>query len=195
MGKVTKAASHLSEAEIQCLMKQSPCFWRQRRWLIIHSALVAPSPAVEIAQRVGVSTHTVHQLISRYNRLGPEAIETPGKAQRQRAYLSLKEEEEFLSHLTQLALKGQLTTVAEIKITLEERLSHPVHQATVYRLLSRHEWKKKAPRPRHTAAEKNQQEEFKKTSLRPSNSSWLTGPPTIPVKFSLPRLMKADSAG
>ena len=169
MSRVTSSASHLSEAEILSRMKQGTCFWRQRRWMIIHYALVSPSPASEIAQRLGVSKHTVHQLISRYNRIGPEAIETPGKGQRQRAYLSLEEEAEFLSDLTQLACEGQLTTVAHIKITLEEHLSHPVHQSTVYRLLSRHEWQKKAPRPRHTKAEENEQEEFKKTSLLLSN--------------------------
>ena len=169
MSRVTKAASHLSEVEILSRMKQGTCFWRHRWWMIIHYALVSPSPAQEIAQRLGVSKHTVHQLISRYNRIGPEAIETPGKGQRQRAYLSLEEEAEFLSDLTQLAQEGQLTTVAHIKITLEEQLSHPVHQSTVYRLMKRHEWQKKAPRPRHTGADPDQQEAFKKTSLRLSN--------------------------
>jgi len=165
MGKVTKAANHLSVTEILDRMKQPTPFWCLRRWMIIHHALVSPSPAPEIAQRFGVSKHTVHQLISRYNRLGPAALETPGPGQRQRAYLNLDNEQQFLNHLKEEAADGKLTTVAEIKSRLENHLGQPVHPSTVYRLLSRHEWKKKCPRPRHILSDPNEQEDKKKTSL------------------------------
>lgn len=164
MSKVTKASDHLTEAEIKNRMKQAKSFWLIRRWMIIYHAKVSPGPAAEIAQRLGVSVHTVHQLISRYNRHGPQAVEPPGKAQRQRAYLSLEQEEQLLNQLTQQAGDGRLTTAPEIQRKLEEHLSHSVHQSTVYRLLSRHNWKKKHPRPRHVDADPQKQEAFKKTS-------------------------------
>lgn len=63
MSKVTKAANHLNAAEILDRIKHSKSFWRIRRWMIIHHALVCPSPASEIAQRFCVSKHTVHQLL------------------------------------------------------------------------------------------------------------------------------------
>ncbi|MDD3579960.1 MAG: winged helix-turn-helix domain-containing protein [Desulfobacca sp.] len=43
------------------------------------------------------------------------------------------------------ALTGQVARVAEIKATLERRVSHQVHKTTVYRLLKRHGWRKWFP--------------------------------------------------
>ena len=48
-------------------------------------------------------------------------------------------------------------------ITLHSGLAEQtVHKSTIYRLLSRHGWRKVVPRPTHVNADKNKQEEFKK---------------------------------
>jgi Homeodomain-like domain-containing protein len=79
MARVTHAAPHLPLAEVKNRMRTDPRDdWRQR-WLIIYNALVEPRSAEEIARHCGVSKATVHAVISRYNRLGVAAIETPGK--------------------------------------------------------------------------------------------------------------------
>ena len=163
MGKVTVVAEHLTVGEIEELIKRNVGFWRTQRWLAIRHALVEPSPASKIAQHVGLSTQTVHNLVSQYNRYGVSAVETPGKSQRQRAYLTLSEEKEFLSDFMEKAERGQVSTAKEIKAGLEKKLGHSIAESTVYRLLKRHGWRKIAPRPRHVKSDPVKQDSFKKT--------------------------------
>lgn len=164
MGKVTRAEEHLSEAQIMERIKAAKGFWRVQRWMVIRHALVDPSPAAKIAEHVGVAVQTVHNLVSQYNRFGPQAVETTGRGCRGRAYLSMEEERRFLEPFIARAEAGQFTTAAEIKAEFEELVGGPVHESTIYRLLKRHGWRKLAPRPRHTKADPVEQEEFKKTS-------------------------------
>ena len=164
MGNVTKAASYLSEEEIFKKIKETVGFWRVQKWLVIWNAMVDPRPASQIALHTGMAIPTVHNLISNYNRIGPAAIETPGKGGRRRAYLSWEEETSFLEPFIQKAITGQIATAGEIKEALEDKLGHSVHKTTVYRLLKRHGWRKIAPRPFHIQSNKETQEQFKKNS-------------------------------
>jgi transposase len=164
MGKFTKSISHLSKEEIQERIKTTVGFWRVQKWLVIWNALVDPRPAREIALHTGLAEQSVHNLVSRYNRLGPEAVAGPGKGGRRRSYLSWDEEAALLASYKQAALTGQIATAAEIKGALERRIGHTVHKTMVYRLLKRHGWRKLVPRPFHVDADKQEQEAFKKTS-------------------------------
>jgi transposase len=164
MGKVTKSIPHLSKEEIQERIKTTVGFWRVQKWLVIWNALVDPRPAREIALHTGLAEQSVHNLISQYNRVGPEVVEGPGKGGRRRFYLSWEEEAAFLESFKQAALTGQIATSAEIKRVLESRLGHKVHKTMVYKLLKRHGWRKLVPRPFHVDADKQEQEAFKKTS-------------------------------
>ena len=74
------------------------------------SGLVDPAPAKAIALRFGVSLFTVRDLIEAYNRQGPEALETPGKGQRQNAYLSVEEEQRVLSPFLEKSQAGHIGT-------------------------------------------------------------------------------------
>ena len=74
MGRVTSAKPHLSEYEISGRLKVTTGK-ANRRWLVIWNALVGPRPAAQIARHTGVSVSTVHNVISIYNRFGPEAVE------------------------------------------------------------------------------------------------------------------------
>ncbi len=82
MARVTRAVAHLSVEEVKERAKTDQRDWCRHRWLIIYNALVDPRPAAEIARHVGVSVDTVHQLISKYTRLGVSAVETAGKGGR-----------------------------------------------------------------------------------------------------------------
>jgi transposase len=76
-------------------------------------------PAKAIALRFGVSLFTVRDLIEVYNRQGPEALETPGKGQRQHAYLSVEEEQRVLFPFLEARQAGHIGTVGVIKTALE----------------------------------------------------------------------------
>ena len=163
MGKVTKAVSHLEPEEILERMKQTVGFWRVQKWLVILNATVDPRPAKTLALHTGLAEQTVHNLVSKYNRHGPNVLETPGKGGRKRAYLTSREESAFLQPFIESALTGQVATATEIKLSLEKLLGRKVHKTTVYRLLDRHGWRKLTPRPFHEQAKADEQEAFKKT--------------------------------
>jgi len=108
----------------------------------------------------------VHQVISTYNRLGVEAVQTPGKGGRRHEYLTLQEEQDFLAPFFARAESGEIATSAQIQQAFEARVGQEVDDSTIYRLLNRHGWRKLMPRPRHPKASKEAQEQFKKTLRR-----------------------------
>jgi transposase len=164
MAKITKAIPHLSYEEILQRIKKTVGFWRVQKWLVILNALADPRPAKEIGLHTGLAEQTVHNLISQYNRLGPDIVEGPGKGGRRRSYLTWEEEVQFLGAFKIQAITGRVATAIEIKEALQSRLGRKVHKTTVYRMLKRHGWRKVAPRPFHVDAKKEEQETFKKTT-------------------------------
>ena len=166
MARVTHAAPHLPIAEVKNRMRTDPRAMSRQRWLIIYNALVEPRSAVEIARHCGVSKATVHTVISRYNRLGVAAIETPGKGGRRRQYLTLEEEKEFLAPFFAQAECGEIAAVGQIWQAYAQHIGHDVDDSTIYRLLNRHGWRKLMPRPRHPQADPQAQEQFKKNFQR-----------------------------
>tara|TARA_B100000315_G_C14507115_1_gene555139 strand:+ start:181 stop:684 length:504 start_codon:yes stop_codon:yes gene_type:complete len=163
MGYTLRIEDHLSETELEKKIKGVAGFWRVRRWMIIYQAKKESVKATELSKRFGVSEATVYALTSRYNRYGIEGIETPGKGQRQRAYLSIDEERDFLQPFIKKAEQGHVSTVLEIQKELEKQLGHSIHKTTMYRILKRQGWRKLMPRQAHTKASKEAQESFKKT--------------------------------
>ena len=83
---------------------------------------------------------------------------------RRRPYLTFEEEKEFLSGFFEIASRGGILVVNEVRSALEKRLGHKVAETTVYRMLERHGWRKIVPRRRHPKANKSEQEGFKKNS-------------------------------
>jgi len=164
MGKVTKATGHLTLKQIDEKIKATVGFWRVKRWMVIRHAVANPATAKEIGINTGMAEQSVHNLVAAYNREGEKAVETKGKGQRQKANLTLEEEQEFLKPFFEKAEKGQIATTAEIHESLNQHLKKTVHESTVYRLLKRHNWRKIVPRPTHPKTDKEKQEEFKKTS-------------------------------
>lgn len=166
MPRVSKAYPHLSEQEIWDRIRGAREPARIRKWLVIFNATVDPRPAREIALHVGLATGTVHNLISTYNRYGPDALEGPGRGGRRRAHLTRDEEREFLEPFFEAAGKGQIVVGAQIGRALEEHLGRTLHHSVVYRFLHRNGWRKVMPRPFHIQAQQGVQQEFKKNSLK-----------------------------
>ena len=175
MARITRAAAHLTLEEVKKRMTTDPRPLYRQRWLIIYNALMAPRKAEEIARHCGVSKATVHAVISSYNRLGVAAVETAGKGGRRSGYLSLQEERAFLAPFFERAERGELATTEEIWRAFEARVGHEVDDSTIYRLLARHGWRKLMPRPRHPQADRQAQEQFKKTLRRRWKQRWRRG--------------------
>ena len=107
-----------------------------------------------------MSVHTVHQVISTYNREGVSAVETKGKGGRYHEYLTREEERDLFTPFFERAERGELTTVAQIKHIFEKRGGHEGDETTIHRLLKRQKWRKLVPRPFHPKANKEEQEFF-----------------------------------
>ena len=170
--RVTRAAAHYPVEEVKRRMKRDPRSWVRERWGIIYLALIRPRKAEEIARDMGVSVTTVRRVISRYNRLGLAAIETPGKGGRRHAYMSLDQERTFLHPFFARAARGEIATGEDIQRAFEAQVKHEVHITSIYRLLDRHGWRKLVPRPRHPKADPEEQAAFKKTLRRRFKRHW-----------------------
>ena len=164
MGKVICVKPHLPLEDIDARLQHLHDFWRLRRWLVIRHALVDPAPAKAIAGRLGLSVFTVRDLIEAYNRHGPDALETPGKGQRQHAYLSVNAERTLLAPFLEASQAGHIAIARTIKKAFEDSLGHRLATSTIYRLLRRHHWRKVVPRPKNPRSSKAAQAAFKKTS-------------------------------
>jgi transposase len=164
MSKVIRVKPHLTLEDIDARLKHLHDFWRIRRWMIIRHALVDPAPAKDIALRLGLSVCTVRELIEAYNRQGPDALETPGKGRRQRAYLSVDEERTFLAPFLEKSQAGHIAIARMLKKAFEDSIGHHVAISTIYRLLHRHQGRKVVPRPKNPRSSQEAQNAFKKTS-------------------------------
>lgn len=164
MARVTQAIQHVSVDELAVRINRCKDGWHTRKLLVIWNASVDPRPAEKIAIHCGVASQTVHNWISTYNRFGLDALCGPGKGGRRNELMSPEEEKEFLTPFFERAKTGQIATVAEIEVALEEYVGHPIGHYTIYRFLDRNEWRKVMPRPRHVGAKREVQEEFKKNS-------------------------------
>ncbi len=166
MGRGTKVVEHLRVEEIDARIKQCTEPWRIRRWHVIRCALVHPKPAAESALEVGLARQTVHNLVAAYNRPGPQVVETPGPGQRQRASLSVEQEQALVDKFLKKRAWGQGSPGNQLKPALEQAIGRRVHKTTVSRLLKRHQGRKVVPRPRPPQARTEEQAAFKKTSPR-----------------------------
>jgi transposase len=153
-------------------MKMDPRYWVRERWGIIYHALMSPRKAEEIARDTGMSVTTVRRVISTYNRLGPTAIETPGKGGRRHEYMSVEQERSFLQPFFARGAQGEIATAEEIQRAFEAEIKHEVHITSIYRLLDRHGWRKLVPRPRHPKANSEEQAACKKTLSRRFKRHW-----------------------
>src|ERR1700704_6166766 len=115
MGRITRAALHLTAEEVKERMRNDPNPLYRERWLIIYNAIVDPREAKDIAKDTGVSVSKVHQLIPRYNQQGVAAVETPGKGGRHHEYMTVEEEQNLLAPFFERAGKGELVTIKQIK--------------------------------------------------------------------------------
>jgi transposase len=106
--------------------------------------------AAGISMMVGYNETYVKRIWIRYREQGEEALYgTQGVGNRNRALLTLEEEDEFLEPYLKKAAKGGILIVKEIHKAYEERFQRRVNNTVIYRLLYRHGWRKIAPRPAH----------------------------------------------
>lgn len=116
----------------------------------------------EISEIVGYNYKSVGNIISKYFKEGLSGIIGEHRKGGNKRYLSVAEEKEILQPFLKKAEQGKILIVSEIKSAYEKRVGHPVPASTVYRMLSRHNWRKIVPRSKHPKAKPAEQEAYKK---------------------------------
>ena len=91
----------------------------------------------------------VRRVWSEYLRGGLVAAHGKPKGGRRHAHLSVAQERAVLRPLEQQAHTGRVVTARRIKTRYEDRVGHGMPDATIYRLLARHQGRQVPPRPKH----------------------------------------------
>lgn len=115
----------------------------------------------QVAMITGISKGWVCQLRNRFIRSAgvpdPEKRKPGG---RRHENMSKEEEAAFLAPFFEMAARGGILVVRDIKQALDAYLGRAVPLSTVYNLLHRHNWRKLAPDKRHVKADREAQADW-----------------------------------
>ena len=126
----------------------------------------------ETAKVLGIGRNYVCVLRRQFRaKGGPTFSERDRRGGRRRALMSLEEEQAFLAPWIDQAKNGGVISIPAIQSALESRIGKKVPPSTVYRMLSRHGWRKVTPDTRHPKSNPKVQEDFKKNSRHSSQKS------------------------
>ena len=134
-----------------------------RRIQCVYLAIIFPEiTAKNIAKITCLSESRVWAIHSIYRKSGPDGLKDK-RGGRYRAYLTTNQEGELLKPFVKQGGKGTLVTIDEIKKTYEEKVGREVAESTIYRILTRHNFRKIVPYKRHRNANPEVIAGFKKT--------------------------------
>jgi transposase len=103
----------------------------------------------EIAKITKYSTGRVSAICCDYAKNGISEFLQENRIGGNRRNITVEEESEILRKFKDLAAKGNVITVAQIKAAYEEKVGHKIGGGQIYRVLKRHEWRKIMPRSKH----------------------------------------------
>lgn len=152
-GNIENLKRMLKKAETKLEYQRVQCVWLRARFQMF---------SYDIAEAVGWNETTVRKLHADFLKNGEKIFKKENRGGRYHSNLSLQEEENFLAGNIEKANKGEILVVKEIKLAYEKMIGHEVPKSTIYRILSRHGWRKISPRRHHPKGDPIKQEEFKK---------------------------------
>ena len=122
--------------------------------------------STQIAEITTYHPASVRRIQSQYRKEGIESLSPKPKGGRNRAHLSVADEQALLDELRTQAEAGQIIEISQIQSAYEAKVGSAVGKSTVYALLKRHQWRKVVPRPRHPNQNESDVAAFKKNSPR-----------------------------
>jgi transposase len=160
-----KVKPHLSKQALLKKLQGQKDIRLFQYWQIIYSVSTNPGKrAEEYASLLGINKEKVYRLVQLYNKEGA-GFDTEliwGGRREERSHMSIKKEAGLLQTIEEKAIKGQVLTFNDIKKLVESSLGKSVSDDYIWDLFSRHNWKKKAPRPEHPQKDVKKQNAFKK---------------------------------
>lgn len=168
MGRHIHLATHLSAAELEQRYRAAheP---HERTWWQILWLLARGQTATAIADSTGYTRYWIGQIAKRYNSEGPAGMVNRQytTSWRPPRMLSAAQQEELRQALAGPAPQGAKQWSARaVADWMAERLGRPVATQRGWDYLQRLRQSQQAPRPRHALADAEQQDAFKKRSVR-----------------------------
>ena len=120
----------------------------------------------KISEITGLSIDRIRHIHSDYNKDETRSFESSPRGGRNHSYMSLEEENKFLSSFKEEASKGAIVEVKKIHKAYEQTIGKKVHKSMIYKLLHNHGWLKIMPRPKHLNQNVDNIETFKKTFIQ-----------------------------
>ena len=111
----------------------------------------------EIAEKLDMNWMYISEVVKRFKTQGLEEFARAKYTSHNRK-LSYEQEEEILKECEQKAEEGHITTAENNREALNAKICGTTAVSYVYRVLKRHGWVKKMPRPKHpkSSSEKEQ---------------------------------------
>jgi transposase len=163
MAKKTKLSSEVIHAALEAAQKAKTSDELRMAQTVLLPSLLEVSDHLT-GQIVGRSRGTVIRLRKKFRELcSGQAPQDRNWGGRRYGYMTVEQEDQFLSQYFEQASHGGVLVVREIKKAFEALVGHEVAKTTIYRMLDRHDWRKIMPRPRHPKSDPKAQEGFKKT--------------------------------
>ena len=103
----------------------------------------------ETASILGVGTASVNRMQTRFHTGRTSSSRIRNWGGRRKSLLTPQEEIDFLKPWAEQAREAGLLVLSPIRAALAQRVGHPVKASVVWRLLSRHGWRKVAPDTKH----------------------------------------------
>jgi hypothetical protein len=143
----------------------------ERTWWQILWLLAQGRTATELSAVTGYRAYWIGQIAKRYNDEGPAGMvnRRHTTSYRPPPVLSPELQEELRRLLAEAAARDEPWMGSDVAAWMVERLGRPVSYWLGRSYLVRLRHSPQAPRPRHTLADPEQQELFKKTSARSSD--------------------------
>jgi transposase len=174
-------ASHLTTDELEQRYRraQEP---HERSWWQILWLLSRGQTAKAVAESTGYSAYWIGQLAQRYNAEGPEGMCNRQRHPRRQmpTLLSSAQLEELREALAGPAPQGARWSGRVVAEWMSAKLGRPVAYQRGWDYLQLLRARQRQPRPRHVAASAEEQETFKRGSVRSSGTS----PPPFPMPTS-----------
>ena len=135
-----------------------------RRLQCIYLADAKPNMTLkEIAEITFYSERMLNYIYSVFRKLGLESIKD-NRGGRFRENMKLEDESKLLNRFEEQSVSGKLICATLVKSEYEKEVGRKVNKSVIYRLLSRHGYRKIVPYKRHPKSNKEEQSAFKKTS-------------------------------
>jgi len=163
--KRLKILDHLSEQDFKELIRKEKNVSQLRIWQTLY--YVKTNYGVEaksISDLFGLAVSTIYHHVQNYNKFGKEGVVLNSRGGRKRFYLAFDEEKIILDSLYKNAKAGLILTMNDIRSVFEEKIGHSVSDDYLWDIFKRHNWSKKAPRPKNPQQDLEAQDEFKKNS-------------------------------